>query len=288
MRALIAPLLLTACSLQAALAEDNKLQRAKDEVHRPALPPAASAAPPSTSGTTSTVSDNRYSDDDDDDDALFSAVFYLVVIPVVSCFHWYDDQGMAVMGVESHPYHGDWTGYFAPAGNGRRGRIFGGEAAAEYGLVDADIQRFGLSGRVFCSALALRTSWNRYFEPRVGGGHDTLTMGTIDLELGVPAGRHVRVGLGLGSTIFHDSIGTEAGLCAVVSADVFPLEPVVLNALFTYGTVGDSNAPKTDIMTVRASVGVMWDRYEVYAGWQGTWIESVQLDGPLAGLRVWF
>jgi hypothetical protein len=291
MRATLAPVLLAICAIPSALAEDNKLERAKAEVHRPAAPAAAAAPkPPSGSGTTSTVSGSSYSDDGDDGfgDAVFGVIFWGVVVPVMACFSWHDDQGPAVVGVERYPYHGDWNGYFAPAGDGRRGRIFGGEAALEYGRIDEDIERYGLSARFFCSALALRTDWNRYFEPRAGGGHDTLTLGTIDLELGVPVGRHARVGLGLGSSIFHDGIGTESGLCAVVSADVFPLEPLVLNGVFTYGTVGGSGEPKTDIMTVRASLGVMWDRCEAYAGWQGTWIESVQLDGPLAGVRVWF
>ena len=75
----------------------------------------------------------------------------------------------------------------------------------------------------------------------------------------------------------------------MVGVDVFPWHPFVVHSVFTYGTVSDGELdPPTDIMTLRATLGVMWNRCEAYAGWQSTWVESVQFDGPTAGLRVWF
>ena len=218
-------------------------------------------------------------------------MFEIIYIPIASCFVWWeDDHGPgAVVGVERYPYHDGWNGYFAPYGANRKGRIGGGEAYAEYGFIDRDIDRYAAGGRLFLSALALRTDWNRYLEHRAGGGSDSLTLGTIDLELGIPLSRHARIGLGLGSTIIHDRTGTESGLCGVISADIFPMKPLVLNGVFTYGTVSDSELdPKTDIMTLRATIGAMWNRVETYVGWQATRIESVQFNGPTAGLRVWF
>jgi hypothetical protein len=58
-----------------------------------------------------------------------------------------------------------------------------------------------------------------------------------------------------------------------------------MHGVFTYGSVGDFN---TDVMTVRGTVGVLWQRYEIYGGWQATRIGSVMLDGPTAGVRLWF
>ena len=194
-----------------------------------------------------------------------------------------------MVGVDRYPYHDGWNGYFAPFGANRKGRIGGGEAYAEYGFIDRDIDRYAVGCRLFLSALALRSDWNRFLEHRPGGGSDSLTLGTIDLELGIPVGRYARISLGLGSTIIHDRSGSESGLCGVVGVDVFPREPLVLHSVFTYGTVSDSQLdPKTDIMTLRATLGVAWNRVEAYAGWQATWIESVQFDGPTGGLRVWF
>jgi hypothetical protein len=38
----------------------------------------------------------------------------------------------------------------------------------------------------------------------------------------------------------------------------------------------------------RATAGLLWDRFEVFGGWQATWIGDVTLDGPTAGVRLWF
>ena len=71
----------------------------------------------------------------------------------------------------------------------------------------------------------------------------------------------------------------------MVALDVFPLKPITMHGVFTYGSVGDFN---TDVMTVRGTIGVLWQRYEIYGGWQATRIGSVMLDGPTAGVRLWF
>jgi hypothetical protein len=286
------PVIFAMLSIASLQAEDGGLQRARDEIHRPPSSPSSAAPRPPGTGTTSTVSGSYASDSSSDaDGAVVEFIFWAVAIPVMSCFTWWGDEPGpgAVVGVERYPYHDGWNGYFAPHGNGGKGRLVGGEAYAEYGLIDNDIDRYAAGGRLFLSALALRTEWNRYLERLPSGGSDSLTLGTIDLELGIPCGRHARVGLGLGATIVHDAIGTESGLCGVVGVDVFPLHPLVLHGVFTYGTVSEGRLdPPTDIMTLRATVGAIWNHYEAYAGWQSTWIESVQLSGPTAGVRVWF
>ena len=38
----------------------------------------------------------------------------------------------------------------------------------------------------------------------------------------------------------------------------------------------------------RATVGVIWNRFELYGGWQASWVEAVTLSGLTVGLRVWF
>jgi hypothetical protein len=131
----------------------------------------------------------------------------------------------------------------------------------------------------------VRTEWNRYFEEVADGGHDTLNVGTIDVELGITITAKARLGLGLGATITQDSGGNESGLCGVVGLDIFPIKPVILHGVFTYANVGDNS---TEVMTIRGTVGGIWNRYEIYGGWQSTHIGSVELDGPTAGLRFWF
>ncbi len=284
------PLLLTLNGL--VIAEDGALKRAKDELH-PAPKSTSSTpapAPSSTSSSSSSSSRSNASASSDDDDGGWEFVgwiFYGIFYGIEQCFLWHGDDahGNALMGVEQYPYHDDWHGWYAPAGEGRRGVAWGGELYAEGSWIENDLQRYAIGGRAMFSALMLRTEWNRYFEERADGSHDSLTVGTIDAELGVTMTAQARLGLGLGATITHDSSGNESGLCGVVGLDVFPIKPIIMHGVFTYGSVGDFG---TDVMTVRGTIGALWQRYEIYAGWQATRIGAVMLDGPTAGLRIWF
>jgi hypothetical protein len=38
----------------------------------------------------------------------------------------------------------------------------------------------------------------------------------------------------------------------------------------------------------RATAGLLWNRFEVFGGWQATLVGDVTLDGPTAGVRLWF
>lgn len=199
-------------------------------------------------------------------------------------FVWHGDPPGALMGAAPYPYHGEWPGWYAPVATDQPGKGIGGQVYAEYGHIENDLQRFALGGQVMLSGFTIRSEWNRYIE-EVDGGHDTLTLGTIDAELGITVLSYARIGIGVGATIYHDDVGTESGACFVLSAQGFPIKPVVLDGVLTYGQVGDWD---TEIMTLRGTIGAVWNRYEAYAGWQLTSIGGVDLDGPTAGVRVWF
>jgi hypothetical protein len=263
--------------LSPSLMAEDTLERAKREVREPKPSGTSSSDRPSSH-------DHHHEFDDEDDDDGFGFFFELLGWGIAQCFVWPGDPP-AVMGAVGHPYQEEWPGWFAPVGHGRPGKIPGGEVSAEYGRIEDDLQRFTLGGRAMLSAFTIRSEWSRYIEERDDGGHDTLTIGTIDAELGITFASYARLGLGLGATIYRDEVGTEAGACGVVALDVFPVQPVVLGGVFTYGSVGEWD---TEIMTLRGTLGVVWNRYELYAGWQRTSIGPVDLEGPTGGVRVWF
>lgn len=267
--------------LTPALMAEDTLDKAKQELHAP-----KKEAKPRTdthSGGNSQLPD----DVEDATESVIGAVFVGIGIGigygVYACFLW-PNEPTALMGVNDYPYVDDWRGWYAPFGNQLHpGKIVGGEVSAEGGWIEDDLQRYCVGGRVVFSAVQLRSEWSRYIEERDDGSHNTLNVGTIDAELGITFGPYGRLGLGAGATITHDSIGTEVGPCVAVGLDAFPIRPVVLHGVLTYGNVND-----TKILTMRATLGVIWNRYEIYGGWQSTSIGSVDLDGPTAGVRVWF
>jgi hypothetical protein len=276
-------ILILMCFSGVGVAEDA-LKKAKEELH--AEPPKKEKP---SSDTTKSSSSSSVNDVGDTVEAVGDTIqfFGYLVYGIGACFTWPADDlhPAAIMGAEQFPYRDDWHGWYAPVGPGRPGLVWAGEAYAEGGFIDRDLQRYACGGRVMCSALMLRTEWNRFFEARDDDGHDTLTLGTIDVELGITITAKARLGLGLGSTITHDSGGNETGLCGVIGLDLFPIKPVTLHGVFTYATVGGAD---TEVMTLRGTAGYLWERYELYGGWQATHIGSVNLDGPTAGLRVWF
>jgi hypothetical protein len=283
----------------ATVSAEDSLREAKKELHGPKPSSSGSGSTSSKPSSSSSSSVSHYQDDDDDDSfggALFGFVFEGLGELVYATFLWPSDTSL-IVGALAHPYAETtpsaenpaasltYAGYYAPVGHAQPGRIFSGDLSAEGGWIDDDLQRYSLGGRLNISAFVLRTEWSRYVEERADGGHETLNLGTIDAELGVTFGTYGRLGLGLGATITHDSISTEAGPCVALALDVFPLQPVILSGALTYAKVGDYD---TEIFTWRATLGGIWKRYELYGGWQSTSIGSVELDGPTAGLRVWF
>ena len=66
------------------------------------------------------------------------------------------------------------------------------------------------------------------------------------------------------------------------SLDAFPIKPFVISARLDRGTLY-----LTPVWRARASVGIVRERFELYAGYEHTQIERIPLGGPTVGLRLW-
>jgi len=66
------------------------------------------------------------------------------------------------------------------------------------------------------------------------------------------------------------------------SLDAFPRKPFVISARLDRGTLYH-----TPVWRARASVGVVRERFELYAGYEHTQVERIPLGGPTLGLRLW-
>jgi hypothetical protein len=195
------------------------------------------------------------------------------------------------VGVVGIPYVQDHPGYLGDVRSEGPARHVGAQFHTEFGMIERDLQRYALGARLWLTgAVQIGTDYHRYFERRPEGGHDTLTLGCTDFSLGIPLTTRGHLHLGIGVTTYHDEIGTESGAAFVCGGDVFPMRPLVLSVSGIIGSVSNDydDDNRTRIATLRASLGVCLDRFEIFGGWQSTWIGQVQLDGPMGGLRVWF
>ncbi len=64
---------------------------------------------------------------------------------------------------------------------------------------------------------------------------------------------------------------------------LFPIRPLVIQARFDGGRVGESN-----LFRASATVGAMLNRVEIFGGYDLLAFETVGFYGPMAGMRVWY
>ena len=303
----IVPLLLL--STAAIAAENGRLNKAKEELHDHGGSRPSSSSSSANTGTTSTFSSSRDGGGSTGVGLLFDVLFS----PESAESTQFQRSSAAGPGLGlddghlAYPYADGAPGYlvhrearFTPAPDAapevkadaeKLPRMYygGGAVYGEYGDFGDGLRRYGVGARVGFSYVFAQTDWQRFIEHLSDGSTDTLTLGMLGVGLAIPRGTSLRVNLGVGLSYAHDSLGLESGWYAELGADAFPIRPLVISVDVRGGWVrADQYSPQTFIGTGRATAGVIWDRFEVYAGWQATWIESVTLDGPIGGLRVWF
>jgi len=83
--------------------------------------------------------------------------------------------------------------------------------------------------------------------------------------------------------LLGDAFGSDAGFNMTAKADVFPAEPWVVSGEFDLGTIGDA-----EMFHAAGKVGLMLDRVELFGGYDYRDIGGVALQGPMAGIQVWF
>jgi hypothetical protein len=169
-------------------------------------------------------------------------------------------------------------------------RGFGGTVRGEYTDAGDDLRRWAGAVQLAIGMVRLETEWQRYLEYLPDGRTDSLTLGTVGGLIGLPVVRnHLTVLVGAGLSTYHDPYGDESGWYAKAGFEAFPLRPLILSGELWAGYIrADEFDTETALGGGRATLGAVWNRFEVYGGWQATWIGSVTLDGPTGGVRVWF
>ena len=138
---------------------------------------------------------------------------------------------------------------------------------------------------------ALDTEWRvgvtsslDYYRERLPCGCvDQTVLGDINLTVRFAQAEWVQMYTGLGARGMFDSDKTRGGVNFQYGADFFPADPVVVSTLFEMG-----NLDRAFVMRVRGSVGIQLRHAELFAGYDWLRIGSVDLHGPMVGLRLWF
>jgi hypothetical protein len=129
----------------------------------------------------------------------------------------------------------------------------------------------------------IQSNWNYLYESLGGGLHDQTLLGDSALTARFAQNDWIYFYAGLGARILTDPHTTDGGFNFVYGFDSFPKKPWVLSGLFDTGNVGSAW-----IWHGRATIGAAYKHFEVFTGYDFMRIGSVNVQGPLIGLRLWF
>lgn len=189
-----------------------------------------------------------------------------------------------------HPYAGGYPGYMAidrtgtgegpPAGfRPWSGRVFVEESNDFDGLNRVNAQllletdsRFGFQG-----------GWSYLSERLWCGCYDDAFLGDANVVFRFAQSECAQFRAGLGVRVLSDRYDTDVGFNFTYGADFYPGKPFIVSGQLDAGTLGSAG-----VVRVRGTAGVIRSKFEVFVGYDYLRIGSVDLQGPVIGLRLWF
>ena len=127
------------------------------------------------------------------------------------------------------------------------------------------------------------SNWNWFRERLSDGSYDATLIGDTNLTFRFAQNEIASMYTGLGFRVLTDRHTNDWGFNFTYGGDWFPIRPLVVSGVFDAGTLGSAG-----VVHVRGSVGAIFHGWEVFAGYDLMRINSVNLQGPMAGVRWWF
>jgi hypothetical protein len=133
------------------------------------------------------------------------------------------------------------------------------------------------------SRFGVQSSWTQLHECTCRGPSDELVLGDVNLVFRFAQHERATFRTGLGFRTLLDGSDSRWGFNFTYGADFYPKKPFILSGQIDAGTLGSAG-----VFHGRATAGFNWRHVEVYGGYDYLRIGSVDLQGPVMGLRLWF
>ena len=159
-----------------------------------------------------------------------------------------------------------------------------GKFAFWYGTDFDDIDSWNTQFRFDSSdSIGFDFQWAHLREKLEGLPSDSLNL--MDFNLTVPwvKSESMIVRVGGGINLLSDSIGTEVDYNLTLSADFFPVKPMVIGFEIDHGELG--SAHQTHLLS---TVGLNWRQVEFMTGFEYRKIGQAEVKGPILGMRLWW
>ncbi len=247
-------------------------------------------------------------DDDDPDDILGAILGCLISSAIESAFdsddpkvvqagfeaEGFEDSGVDEIDVDlsppqdqyfrKYPYHHGASGSMGQPDWTRPPKETGARIGVEYGSNFSDLDRFALSGVLESSLtrFGVDGQWNYYFEDQPQGGNDELHLGDLNLTFRFFSTDilQARAGVGLNWIVGDQGDG---GVNLTMNFSFFPIRPLVFRGELDIGHLGEAS-----VFHGATTAGLMWDRCEIFIGYDYRKIDDVRLIGALTGVNLWF
>ncbi len=174
-----------------------------------------------------------------------------------------------------HPGGLDIAPFSQEAGNDWQIRFL-----ADYGTNFSGLERLG--GQIeldTTSRFGFETSWNRFTED-LGATDDTLWMGDANLTYRFAQNEAMQFHTGLGMNWLNDKGRTDLGANFTYGFDLFPRKPWVIRGTVDLGRLGD-----TSRVHFRGDVGLVWNRVEIFTGYDIERISNINLQSWTSGIQ---
>ncbi len=183
-----------------------------------------------------------------------------------------------------YPFSDDWNGFIVDQlPQAEWTRKWAGRFTSEYGNNFDGLSKTG--GRLqldSTSRFGIDVEWNRRRE-ELFAGHDTLWTGDANFVYRFAQNKHAAFYTGLGVNWSADDRRGAAGFNFTYGADFYPARNWVVSSTLDFGRLGHSS-----LFHGRATVGYLFNRFEVFTGYDYYKLGGVELNGLVSGLRLWF
>ena len=183
-----------------------------------------------------------------------------------------------------YPFSDDWDGFIVDElPQPEWTRQWAGRFTSEYGDNFGGLSKVG--GRLqleSTSRFGIDIEWDRRRE-ELFAGHDTLWTGDANIVYRFAQNRYAAFYTGLGANWSADNQRSSAGFNFTYGADFFPARNWVISSTLDIGRLGHAT-----LFHGRATVGVIFNRFEIFTGYDHYKLGGVELNGLVSGLRLWF
>ena len=230
-------------------------------------------------------------EEDDDDDSALVGIAVGGAMLVVSAPYWmpnilleHEDAGPLLFASVPYESSKGWMKYPNYSDTPTDVFAWGSQIRAEY-LDDYD----GLTGyrarllTEHVSRWGFDSETNYWQQSLSPGVHDELWTGDANIVYRFAQNERIQMRSGLGVAWLADSQEADFGLNFTYGGDIYPLDPLVISAELDAGWIGEAW-----MIHLRSTIGVVYKQAEVYTGYDYLEIGNAQLDGFIAGVKLYF